>query len=682
MRRNILRSALLATTLIAVTTPALPAQAAAPDLEAGTRVARLVAEPAELTIERGASARLAIRALDASGQPVSGAVLRYAAPFRTLRVSPEGEITALSPGEYEVVATVAVPPNTPAPPASVTIKVDVVWPRVTRVEVTAEPGRLYTGTTLSHGVKASHADGSPRPAAEVAWRSSNPAVATVDRFGFVTARAAGDVVITATIEGASGEARHRVLPFPGTSIEASVSKAAVITGEVVHLRATVRGANGAPGADVPVTWSYTYVPDDSVRAPGAVGIIDAGRFAAESPGVYTLLATAGQLTTRTTVDVRPRDAIRRIEAMGQGSITHVHTSDLWPFEGVDGRDYAVVGTWGGDGWAYMYDITDPSNLFKTDSVRVDARTINDVTVAPHGRWAALSREGASNRVNGVVILDLANPAHPVVAATFDHELTGGVHNMFATETHLFAISGGDKYVIIDMADIRNPRYVSEYNHPDSRVHDVWVHDGIAYSSEWGTGVVVVDVGNGRYGGTIEQPKLITTYATSSGRTHEVFPYVQASTGKVYLFLGDEIMTRQGKAWAGTTRPLNEKGGVPLTMAGYTHIVDFTDPRNPTSVARYENPEFGTHDIIVENDVLYQAYYDGGLRVVDVSGELLGNLARQHREIAVYKPFAPDGFIANSPMVMNANPWKGHIFFTDFNSGLWSARVIPKTTATP
>jgi len=668
--------------MLAAGAPPLLAQDDAAALEAGRRVVSLRAEPARLLIERGQTVVLRVTPLDAAGQPVPNALVRFAAPFRTLRVSPDGQVMGLSPGEYEIVATVAVPPGAGGTPPSLTIPADVVWPKVARVTVTPEPGRLYVGTTLSHGVSASHADGSPRPAAEVTWRSSQPSVATVDRHGFVTAHAPGDAVITAEIEGVRGEARHRVTAFPGASIEASVSASEAVTGEVVHLRATVRGRDGRPVGDVPVTWSYTYLPDDSVRAPGAVGIIDEGRFAAESPGVYTLLATAGQLTARATVDVRPRDVIQRIQAMGQGSITHVHTSDLWPFEGVDGRDYAVVGTWGGDGWAYMYDITDPSNLAKTDSVRVDARTINDVTVAPHGRWAALSREGASNRVNGVVILDLANPAHPVIAATFDHELTGGVHNMFATDTHLFAISGGDKYVIIDMADIRNPRYVSEYNHPDSRVHDVWVHDGIAYSSEWGTGVVAVDVGNGRYGGSITQPKLISTYATSSGRTHEVFPYFPEGTGKVYLFLGDEIMTRQGKAWAGTTRPLNEKGGVPLTMAGYTHIVDFTDPLNPRSVARYENPEFGTHDIIVEDGILYQAYYDGGLRVVDVSGELLGNLARQAREIAIYKPYDPNGFIANSPMVMNANPWKGHIFFTDFNSGLWSAKLVPRNSPIP
>jgi hypothetical protein len=80
--------------------------------------------------------------------------------------------------------------------------------------------------------------------------------------------------------------------------------------------------------------------------------------------------------------------------------------------------------------------------------------------------------------------------------------------------------------------------------------------------------------------------------------------------------------------------------------------------------------------------MYQAYYDGGLRIVDVSGELIGNLAEQRREIAVYKPFDPKGFTPNASFVMNAMPWKGHILFTDFNSGLWSAKLEPKAAVVP
>jgi hypothetical protein len=343
-----------------------------------------------------------------------------------------------------------------------------------------------------------------------------------------------------------------------------------------------------------------------------------------------------------------------------------------------------VGTWGGDGYAFVFDITDLGNIFKTDSVQVDARTINDVTVSPDGRYGVLSREGASSRRNGVVILDLRVPAHPVVASTFEEELTGGVHNAFATDDYLFAVSGGSKYVIIDVRDIYDPKYVSEYRHPNARLHDLWVHDGIAYSAQGGAGTVVVDVGNGAYGGSIENPKLIAVFPINSG--HEIYPYFQETTGKVYLFIGDEFMNRRGRVWEGTDYSLGgpdgpPRGGVPQTSGGYTHIVDFTDPENPRQVARYHLEDYGSHDIIVEDDVLYQAYYDGGVRVVDVSGELMGNLADQRREIAVYKPFDPQGYTPNAPFVMNAMPWKGHVLFTDFNSGLWAARLQPRDRIT-
>jgi hypothetical protein len=323
---------------------------------------------------------------------------------------------------------------------------------------------------------------------------------------------------------------------------------------------------------------------------------------------------------------------------------------------------------GGPSGIDLWDVTDPSTPVKTDSIQLDARTVNDVKVSPDGRYAALSREGASNRVNGVVIMDLSDPAHPTVASTYDEGLTGGVHNMFATDDHLFALSGGDKYVILDVTDIGNPTYVSEYNHPDSRIHDVWVHDGIAYSSEWGTGVVVVDVGNGRWGGTIEDPVFVTNVHYPVGRTHAAFPYVQESTGKVYLFLGDEILNRRGAAYSGV--------GAPAAYRGYIHIIDFTDPENPEDVARYEVEEAGSHNLWVEDDVLYVAYYEGGVRAVDIEGELLGNLATQGREIAVFKAFDPDGVTANVPMAWGPQPYKGNLFFSDHNSGLWAVRIQP------
>jgi len=670
-----MKSRLVTAALLASAASSLAAQEQ-PGPRTDTAVARIVVEPMSLTVKAGDLVPITVTAFDAQGNELRNARVRVSGPRAAVTVS-NGQVKGLRAGRFEIVASAAGAPG--AQPVIVRVPITVTWPPIARVALVPEPGRLYTGVTLAHSARALHADSSERRGATISWRSSDERIASVDRFGNVTAHRSGPVTITAESEGMRAQIRHTVAPNPVASLSIDVAENSVRSGDVLHLKATAKRRTGAIVPDVPVTWSYTYVPDDTIAAPGATGIVDRGLFAAEVPGRYTLLATAGTTTARKVIQVTPRDARRRITVTGRGTITHVNTSDLWPWTAKDGHDYALVGTWGGDGWGYVFDITNLAAPVITDSIKVDARTINDVTVSPDGRYGVLSREGASNRVNGVVILDLANPAHPKIAATFDEQLTGGVHNMFATNDYLFAISGGDKYVIVDVRDIYKPKYASEYNHPNSRVHDVWVRDGIAYSSEWGTGLVAVDVGNGKYGGTIEKPVLIATYPTTSGATHEIYPYVQKSTGKTYLFLGDEIMNREGRVWEGTNYrgTLGQPGGVAQTSAGYTHIVDFTDPKNPKNIAKYHQEEFGSHDIIVEDDVMYQAYYDGGLRVVDVSGELLGNLAEQRREIAVFKAFDPNGRTANASFAMNAMPWKGHILFTDFNSGLWVAKLEPK-----
>ena len=643
---------------------------------------RLTAEPTRIDVTVGESAPLRVVVVGADGRTVDVA-LRYAAPRRALEVR-DGRVHALAVGSYEVVATAVVAPGSDGQVPTVTIPVEVRWPAVARVALESEGDALYEGTTLEHRASAFHADGTRRPEPDVAWSTSNSGVATVDAFGGLTAHASGSVTVTASVEGVSERTTYDVRPFPAARIRVEGGADAGRTGDVLRFTLSAEAADGALVEALPVTWAYTFEPDDSIRAPGAAAIIDDGAFVAEVPGRYTVLALSGPLSARRSVRVTPREVVRKVEFQGQGRVSNVHTSDLWVFEGLDGRDYAVTGTWGADGWAYFWDVTDPTNPVKTDSLQVDARTVNDVKVSPDGRYAALSREGASDRRNGVVIVDLADPARPVIASNFDgNGVTGGVHNMFATDEHLFVLAGGDKYVILDMQDLYAPRFVSEYNHPDSRIHDVWVHDGVAYSSEWETGVVVVDVGNGRWGGSIENPVFVTHVPYPVGRTHAAFPYYQESTGRFYLFLGDEILTREGAAYEGygsdaAYDPATGTGGVQSPTSGYVHIIDFTDPENPRDVARYEIPEAGTHNMWVEDDVLYQAYYEGGLRVVDISGELMGNLATQGREIAVFKPFDPLGFMANQPNVWGAQPYKGHVFFSDFNSGLWSVRVEPPT----
>jgi hypothetical protein len=667
-------------TLLAAVFLAGPAQAQEEGLRRGLEVAEIRVSPSTLEVEVGQETTFDVSLLDSNGNPVQGALLRMGGDRRGFTLMDDGgAVRGVQAGEYELILTVAIPPGSGGQPVTSRVPVVVSWPAIASVEVWGTESTLYERTTVRLEASALHGDGSERPETPIQWLSSDGSIASVDRHGNVTGLAAGAVTVSAVAEGVVGSLEIEVAPFTGDRIEIRGGADLARTGDVLTFEAAVLDGSGAVLSAVPVDWGVAFLPDDSIHAPGASGLVRNGKFVGEEPGQYTLMASAGGLSARKTVDVRPRNVIQSVEVVGQGSVNSVHTSDLWIFQGLDGRDYGVTGTWGGDGWAFFWDVTEPTNPVKTDSIQVDARTVNDVKVSPDGRYAALSREGASNRRNGVVILDLADPAHPTIASVYDDGLTGGVHNMFATDEHLFALSAGDKYVILDMSDIYAPTYVSEYNHPESRIHDVWVHDGIAYSSEWGTGVVVVDVGNGRWGGSIDSPVFVTSVPYPVGATHAAFPYHQEETGRFYLFLGDEIMARGGAAWSGAgLGQIPQQGGTPSVTSGYIHIIDFTDPEHPADVARYEVKEFGTHNMWVEDDVLYVAYYEGGVRVVDVSGELMGNLATQGREMAVYKAFDPNGYVANAPMAWGPQPYKGYLFFSDFNSGLHAVKIQPRS----
>jgi hypothetical protein len=426
----------------------VPAPAFAQQQAGTSAVAKLTIAPDSLVMRSGDTATITVIAHDANGAVIADPSVRIVGSRRALAVSRTGQVRAIQPGRHEIVATSFASQQGTAVTAR--IPVIVTQPALQRLEVASAPGRLYAGVTLAHIARGFNPDGSERRGLTATWRSSAPAIASVDRFGFVTAHRAGPVTISATVQGVTARKDYVIAANPVASLQIGIKETEVRTGDVIHLVATARAANGRTVADAPIRWSYSYTPDDTTVAPGGAAVIDNGLFAANAPGLFELIAQSGTVIARTAVSVAPRDARRRINIVGRGAIQNQHTSDLWPWTGKDGRDYVLVGTWGSDGYALVFDITDLANPVKTDSIKVDARTINDVTVSPDGRYGALSREGASNRVNGVVILDLATPAHPRIAAVFDEQLTGGVHNMFATNDHLFAVSGGAKYVIIDV----------------------------------------------------------------------------------------------------------------------------------------------------------------------------------------------------------------------------------------
>ena len=112
----------------------------------------------------------------------------------------------------------------------------------------------------------------------------------------------------------------------------------------------------------------------------------------------------------------------------------------------------------------------------------------------------------------------------------------------------------------------------------------------------------------------------------------------------------------------------------IPVRGIVHVIDVTDIMIPRKVAEYDVPEGGAHNIWVKDDILSMGYYTGGGRIVDVSGELRGDLYRQGREIARIWTGDPNGFRPNIPFNWGAQPHKDMLFFVDMNSGLWIVKL--------
>lgn len=626
--------------------------------------------PTSLEMAAGETAHIDAVVKDASGNAVDAEVRMFTPGADGIAVGRDGTVEATTGGSFQVLVF-ARPPEGSFLRSEVPVEVD--WPPVASIEMAVFPDRLYAGNMYRVRAEAWTEGELLRTDLAPTLRSSDPEVLSVGAAGGLRAVAPGSARLTAVADGFDRSWDVEVHESPVRSVRVSAPRTTVRTGDVVPIEAAALDDRGRPVADAPLNYSVEAFPIDTLIAPPAAAqVAPDGRFVAEKPGAYVVHASSGHAGGSIELRVEGREVAETVELLGHGAVSDVHTSDLWVWEGVDGRDYAVTGTWSGEGKAYFWDVTDPTAIVKIDSFQVDARTVNDVKVSEDGRVAVISREGASNRRNGIVILDVSDPGNVTELSRYDDGLTGGVHNVFISDGHVFALSAGQRYDILDIRDPSNPTKVGsfELDTPGHSIHDVWVEDGIAYSSNWSDGVVMVDVGNGVAGGSVANPVKIGSYAYPSGGNHAAFPFRSQSTGKFYVIAGDEIM------------PECSDPDKPCVTEGYLHFIDFTDPDMPVEIARYQVPEAGTHNFWVEGDRLYVAYYNGGLRVVDISGDLMGDLYRQGREIAVYRAWDADGFVANSPMTWGPQPHKGNLFFSEFNSGLWAVRLNPVRELVP
>lgn len=433
-----------------------------------------------------------------------------------------------------------------------------------------------------------------------------------------------------------------------TTLEISGGALQARQGEVLSYAVSATDDQGQPVVDPMVTWR---------AEPASSGLATAdGDFVGYSVGTTRIIAEAGGAADTVEVEVTSRNAPSgSFLVEWNEKIELRYTSDHW-----EHGDVAYTGTWGCrkggqcGNTLYVWDISTRNAPRLTDSVKVDARVVNDVKVREDGSLAILTHESSGDGQNGITLLDLTSPSRPTVITRFSPpDLTPGIHNVWIDGDYAYLVVDGSVpsagLRVLDISDPANPQIVASFYGGGSFLHDVYVRDGLAFLSHWTSGLIILDVGNGVAGGSPTNPVEVSRITVPGYRVHNAWYWPESG----YVFLGDE-----------------------LAVPGRVLVVDVNELSNPRQVASFTLAGAAPHNFWLDETagIAYFSWYENGIHAVDVSGSLLGELDKQARQVASIQYdvggvcFAPSGTCSWAPQVHD-----GFIYVSDLNSGLWVLR---------
>ena len=371
--------------------------------------------------------------------------------------------------------------------------------------------------------------------------------------------------------------------------------------------------------------------------------------------------------------VSPPGSEGTLATIGEGTVSDRYTAEL----NVRGN-YAYTTTWGYRqvfGNAVKIWNVSGSTPQLIDSLIVDfASTLGDVQVTDDGQLLVVATEVSGG---SIMIYSLADPAKPQLITRYTTPLTDpGVHTAEVQRVNgkLYAflcIDPGNttpaRLVIVDLSTPSAPQQVYTAAMGSPYVHDVYVRDGILMTALWNQGITLWDIGGGGRGGSPSNPVQLGNVVTVDGKAHNIWWFHNAVTSeKRYAFVGEE-----------------GRGSIGFSSIGDIHVVDVSDMSAPREVAFYHLDGAGSHNFSVDENrgILYAAFYNGGVRAIDVRGDLgtcdasnkssdgRCDLGKMGREIAS-GPGSAQVYIWGVQLV------GGQVYASDMLNGIWKLAAVP------
>jgi hypothetical protein len=452
-------------------------------------------------------------------------------------------------------------------------------------------------------------------------------------------------------------------PPPRPTITLTPTTAEVQVGAQRAFTAALQNANGR--AEV-YTWRVVNPAVAQVNVNGVVTGLAPGATQLE---VLLQQDTTVRATAQLTV-VPPSDPVAApdtLPVLGFGAVPGRFTGEV----AVRG-DWAYTSTWGNRNGApgnaiKIWNVSGNTPVLTDSLIITGASTTGDVQISDDGALLVVATEF---NPGSIVVYNRANPARPVQLSRFSSPNTGpGVHTVklgrVASRHYAFlsvnpGISGA-RLVIVDITDPAAPTEVWAQVMGRPYVHDVFVRDGILMAALWHDGLRIFDIGGGGRGGTPSAPVVMGNLVTAAGNIHNIWWFHDPTNGsKRYVFLGEE-----------------GPGGVnSRTASGDIHVIDVSDMSNPRQVGHFGVTGAGTHNFWMDepSGILYAAYYNGGVRALDVRGDL-SNCTEQQKTMLGFCSLRLMSREVGVSLLQDAYVWgvvhQGtHVFASDMARGLF------------
>ncbi len=277
----------LAAALLTLGLAACGGEPIGPDL---VPVASVTLDPANPVVGVGQTAPLTATTKSQNGTVLPNRTITYTSGNTAVAtVNEAGVVTGVAAGSAQITAT------SEGKSGSVTLTVSTTL--VGSVTVTPPSVTVNVGATVTLTGAAFDAGSTPLPGRVFAWRSANPAIATVTSLGIVRGMGAGTVAITGTSEGKNATSTVTVIVPPVASVTVAPATATVGLGDSLQLTATVKDAAGNVLTGRTVTWQSSNTLVASVNATGKVRALAPGdaTITASSEGKSGTAAIAARL---------------------------------------------------------------------------------------------------------------------------------------------------------------------------------------------------------------------------------------------------------------------------------------------------------------------------------------------------------------------------------------------------